>query len=158
MSNFSEKFLPNEFDFSDCPSATVKHNLKNALSFDDFLARNNAHMLDQSLSEYLNTLLAQKGLRRADVIRDADLDKGYVHQIFNGDKKPSREKLLSLAFGMHLNEEETQRMLKLAGHSELYARVKRDALILFAIQRGMSLTDTDKALYKMELPTLRLPE
>ncbi len=158
MSIFSEKSLPKESDLSDSPSATVKHNLKNARSFDDFLARNNNHMLDQSLSEYLNSLLSQKGLRRADVIHDADLDKGYVHQIFNGDKKPSREKLLSLAFGMHLTEEETQRMLKLAGHSELYARVTRDALILFAIQRGMSLTDTDKALYAKGLPTLRSPE
>ena len=158
MSNFFEKSLQKEFDFSDSPSATVKHNLKNALSFDDFLARNNDHMLDQSLSEYLNSLLKQKGLRRPDVIKDADLDKGYVHQIFNGDKNPSRNKLLSLAFGMHLNEEETQRMLKLAGHSELYARVTRDALILFAIQRGMSLSDTDKALYAKGLPTLRSPE
>lgn len=158
MSNFFKKSLQKEFDFSDSSSATVKHNLKKALSFDDFLARNNDHMLDQSLSEYLNSLLKQKGLRRPDVIKDADLDKGYVHQIFNGDKNPSRNKLLSLAFGMHLNEEETQRMLKLAGHSELYARVTRDALILFAIQRGMSLSDTDKALYAKGLPTLRSPE
>ncbi|MCH5344001.1 MAG: helix-turn-helix transcriptional regulator [Acetatifactor sp.] len=135
-------------------TATVGQDLKNAASFGDFLVKNEDNMLTQTLSEHLTTLLKQKKLKRADVVRNSDLDKAYVYQIFSGKKNPSRDKLIAIAFGMHLNEEDTQRMLKLAGHSELYPRIGRDALILFAIQRGMSIWETDEALDKNGFPTL----
>ena len=82
------------------------------------------------------------------------MDKAFVYQIFNGSKRPSRDKLIAITFGMHLNEEETQRVLKIAGHSELYPRVPRDALILFSIQRGVDIWQTDDALDKNGFPTL----
>ena len=139
-------------------SATTKFNLENATSFDDFLAKNKENMIDQDLSEHLMMLLHRKKLKRATVAKDSGVNKTYVFQIFKGDKKPSRDKLIAIAVGMHLNEEETQRMLKLAGHSELYPRVARDALILFAIQRGKDIWETDTALYKHGFPTLLLAE
>lgn len=52
------------------------------------------------------------------------------------------------------NQEETQRVLKIAGHSELYPRVPRDTLILFSIQRGVDIWQTDDALDKNGFPTL----
>ena len=122
-------------------SAETKDRLKNASSFGDFLKRT-------------LELLAQKGLKRAQVVEDSGVDKAFVYQIFNGSKRPSRDKLIAITFGMHLNEEETQRVLKIAGHSELYPRVPRDALILFSIQRGVDIWQTDDALDKNGFPTL----
>lgn len=132
-------------------------NIMNAGSFKDFLSKNQRNMLTMTLSEYLMQLLKQKKLKRARVIQDSGLEKAYVYQIFKGEKKPSRDKLIALAFGLHLNIEETQRMLKLGGCSELYARTKRDALILFCIFRKKSIYYTDDALYKWGLATL-LPQ
>ena len=129
-------------------------NLLNAEDFEDFLAVNQENMLTLTLSEYLSHQLYQKDLRVADVIRDSGLTKSYVHQIFNGEKKPSRDKLIAIAFGLHLNAEETQRMLKLGGCSELYPRTERDALILFAIHHGKSISDTDDELYRRGFDTL----
>ena len=129
-------------------------NIMNAGSFKDFLSKNQRNMLTMTLSEYLMQLLKQKKLKRARVIQDSGLEKAYVYQIFKGEKRPSRDKLIALAFGLHLNVEETQRMLKLGGCSELYARTKRDALILFCIFRKKSIYDTDAALYKWGLTTL----
>ena len=128
-------------------SAETKDRLKNASSFGDFLKRNLENMLEPDLSKYLMELLAQKGLK-------SGVDKAFVYQIFNGSKRPSRDKLIAITFGMHLNEEETQRVLKIAGHSELYPRVPRDALILFSIQRGVDIWQTDDALDKNGFPTL----
>ena len=99
-------------------------------------------------------LIRQKKRKRADVVRDSGLEKAYVYQIFNGEKKPSRDKLIAIAFGLHLDAEETQRMLKLGGCSELYARVARDAVILFAVQRGMDIAAADDLLYSNGFPTL----
>ena len=89
---------------------------------------------------------------------DSGIDKTYVYQIFKGEKKPSRDKLIAIAFGLTLNVEETQRMLKLAGHSELYSRVGRDALILFCIHNGKDIKYTNDALYEHDFPLFSLSE
>ncbi len=135
-------------------TAAAENNLLKADNIQDFLAKNQENMLDLPFSEYLMLLLRQKDLKRADVVRDSGLEKAYVYQIFNGEKKPSRDKLIAIAFGLHLGSEETQRMLKLGGCSELYARVARDAVVLFAIQRGMGIVAADDLLYSNGFPTL----
>ena len=53
-----------------------------------------------SLAEHLETLLNQKRTSKAEVIYRAKLDTVYGYQIFNGTRKPSRDKLLQLAFGL----------------------------------------------------------
>lgn len=58
-------------------------------------------------------------------MRGSQLDRAYVYQIFSGEKTPSRDKLIAIAFGMNLSDEETQKMLKLSGNRELYARDQR---------------------------------
>lgn len=114
-------------------------------------------MVHQSLSEYLYLLLKEKGLRRSDIVVKTGLDKAYVYQIFDGKKRPSRDKLITIAFGMKLSEDETQRMLKLSGHRDLWAKDERDAVLLFAIQRGMSLEDVDTQLEHYGLDPLATP-
>ena len=129
-------------------------NLKRARNFNEFLAMNKKNMLTLTLSEYLNQLLEYKSLKLTSVIRKSGLVKTYVYQIFNGEKNPSRDKLIALAFGLELNEEETQRMLKLGGCSELFPRIERDALILFNIQHGKSIDETEAELYDHGFDTL----
>ena len=135
-------------------SDVSNRNLMNAANFDDFLEANQKNMLALTLSESLAQQLHHKDLRVADVVRDSGLTKSYVHQIFNGEKNPSRDKLIAIAFGLHLNAEETQTMLKVGKCSELYTRTERDALILFAILHGKSISDTNDDLYERGFDTL----
>lgn len=125
----------------------LNHEIKAATNIEDYLSENREHLIKDSLSKHLHELLAQKKLRRADVIRGSLLGRSYVYRIFAGQKIPSRDKLIALAFGMRLSEEETQKMLKLSGNRELYARDERDALILFALQREMTIIDTNSLLF-----------
>lgn len=113
---------------------------------EDYLTKNRDYLLKDSLADHLYALLSQKNLRRADVIRGSLLGRAYVYRIFAGDKIPSRDKLIALSFGLHLTEEETQKMLKLSGSRELYPRDERDALLLFALQRRMSIMDANEML------------
>lgn len=124
----------------------LRHEITMATDMEDYLTRNQEHLLKDSLSEHLHMLLTEKNLRRADVIRGSLLGRAYVYRIFAGDKIPSRDKLIALSFGLKLSEKETQKMLKLSGNRELYARDKRDALILFALQRNMSIMDANGML------------
>lgn len=122
------------------------HEIKIATDIDDYLIENKENMLSQRLPEYLTLLLENKGISRADVVRGSLLDRAYVYQIFSGEKSPSRDKLIALAFGLCLSDEETQKMLKLSCNRELYARDERDALILFALQQQMTIFETNEIL------------
>lgn len=113
---------------------------------DTFLS---GHHLDRrSLSDYLKQLLVEKGLERVRVVRMADLNETYGYQIFEGQRKPSRNKVLQIAFAMALTLRETNRALSAAGVSELYCKDRRDAIIIFCIDRGCSLQKVNEELYR----------
>jgi transcriptional regulator with XRE-family HTH domain len=123
------------------------HEIKAATNIADFLAKNKSQMLTQPLPEYLRELLEQKNRSRADVVRGSLLDRNYVYQIFSGEKTPSRDKLIALAFGLELSVDETQKLMKLSGNRELDARDKRDAVILFVRQQGGSILEANEQLH-----------
>lgn len=134
-------------------SAIIREDLFNAQDIKAFLNDHNKQM-HRELSDYLSSQLAQKGLSVADVVRDSGLRKAHVYQVFSGDKMPSRDKLIAIAFGLHLDVVETQRILKIGGYSELYPRIPRDAVILFAILHGMDIGETDDLLDETGFPTI----
>ena len=103
---------------------------------------------------YLEQWLTQKHLTRAEVVRRSNLNKAYVYQIFSGKKYPSRDKVIALSFGLGLSAEEAQTLLKQAGYRELYPRDPRDALLLFALGKGMSILAANELLYDHEVEVL----
>lgn len=102
----------------------------------------------RTLSEYLQQLLEEKGLERARVVRMADLNDTFGYQIFKGTRHPSRDKVLQIAFAMALSLRETNRALTAAGVSELYCKDRRDAIIIFCLDRGCSLQKVNEELYR----------
>lgn len=108
----------------------------------------------RSLSEYLQKLLIEKGLKRSDVIRDAGLNNTFGYQIFMGQRRASRNKILQLAFAMHLTLQETDRLLQAAGVNELYCKNRRDAIIIYSISKGFSLRKVDEELYRFGEDTI----
>lgn len=133
------------------------HEIKDSTNINNFLKKNKEHMLTNSLPEHLNALLVQKGISRAEVVRGSLLDRSYVYQIFSGEKVPSRDKLIAIAFGLCLSDEETQKMLKLSGNRELYARDERDALLLFGLQRKKDIFEINELLISHNLTLLGTP-
>ena len=125
----------------------LKHEIKAATDIEDYLKSNRENLLQSNLPDHLNRLLSQKGLSKADVVRGSLLSRAYVYQIFSGEKTPSRDKLIAIAFGLGLSDEETQGILKLSKNRELYARDERDAVILFALQRGKSIFEANDLLF-----------
>lgn len=127
-------------------TVAMNDELERATDIEDFLKKNKKNMIDGKLADHLNQLLAAKKITVADVVPGSYLNRGYVYQIFSGLKTPSRDKLIAIAFGMHLSGDETQKMLKISGNRELYARDARDAIILFCLQRKMPIYETNDLL------------
>ena len=128
--------------------------IKSTKNFLDYMEHNQEEMHLNTLAEALDAWTAKKDLSTADVIKKSNLNSSYVYQIFRGKKYPSRDKVIALAFGLALNADETQKLLKQAGYRELYPRDKRDALLLFAINQKMNIIDANEVLYDHEIEVL----
>ena len=102
----------------------------------------------RSLSGYLNELLVAKRLKRSLVVRMANLNETFGYQIFTGARNPSRDKVLQIAFAMALTLRETNRALEAAGVSSLYSKDRRDAIIIFCLDRSCSLQKVNEELYR----------
>ena len=98
-------------------------------------------------TEYLNEMLIKYNLEKCDVNKRADLAGNYFYQVCNGSKSPGRDKLIQIALGFPLTLSETQYLLRLGGHSELYVRNSRDAFLMFAIEKGYELQRVNELLY-----------
>lgn len=102
----------------------------------------------KDLGAFLTAKLDEKGLKKAPVIRDAQIGETYAYQIFSGTRnKPDRNYILALCIAMGLDAHETRRALCLGNVGDLYAKNRRDAIILFCVDHGYSLIQTNDELY-----------
>ena len=103
---------------------------------------------------YIDQLCTQAGKKRWQVIHRAWIDRTYGYQLFNGTRKPSRDKAIQLAIGFELNVDQTQELLRAAEKNTLEPRKKRDAAVLFCLAREMDVENTQKLLERHELEPL----
>ena len=105
--------------------------------------------LDRRLPDYLFELLRERGLRRNHVISSTGLNATQVYDIFKGKSKPGRDTAIMLAFGLRCTLVEAQRLLRLAGVSELWPKVRRDAIIIWCLDRGLTRAECDDELWNL---------
>jgi hypothetical protein len=103
---------------------------------------------------YINNLCESTGQVPEQVIKRAAIERTYGHQLFNGRRKPSREKVIQLAFGLHLDVNGTQKLLQIAQKNSLYPKIKRDAAILFCIHNQKDIFETQALLESLGLTLL----
>ncbi len=113
-----------------------------------YIEKNEAEFEDKPLHELLNDIIKEKKLKKSEVIKGSGLNRVYAYQILAGKKTPSRDKLISFCFGLHLDVDGTNSLLKSAGMPVLYARNKRDSIIIFAINSGKSVFIANDLLFE----------
>lgn len=107
-----------------------------------------------TLTDYLFERMEAHGLKRADVVRATGINATVVYDVFSGKSRPGRDHAIMLAFGLQCTLRETQRLLRLAGVSELWCKQRRDAIIIWCIRNGFDRIATDDELYRLVEPTL----
>ena len=123
-------------------------------NLEQFLQRNESAYLTASFSEYLNDWCRKRVEVPEQVIRRANLEKSFGHQLFSGKRKPSRDTVIQLAFAMDADVPQAQEMLKIARKSPLYPRIKRDTVIIYCLHNHISLVETGIILTDLKLPAL----
>ncbi len=135
-------------------TADLLQELQNTPSFFRYYQENHKEFQKMSLSEELSELLKEKDLKKADVIREAEMSDVFAYQIFSGRRKPDRNKLLLLLIAMHLSFEEVQEVLKHQKFGQLYAKNDRDCVVIYGICNGMNAIKINDMLFEWNLPIL----
>lgn len=132
----------------------LEKELSSCAKLHTFLEVNQDNMKEESVHDLLKFYMEEKGVSRTDVITGSGLNDIYAHQIFAGIRRPSRDKLLCLCFGLGLSAEEVQSVLRDCGYVPLYVKKRRDSIILYALLKGMSLLELNGLLYEEKEPLL----
>lgn len=103
---------------------------------DNFFA-DNAHSFANTarpFSEYMHDCLRTKEISLQEVFRAADISEGYGYKILSEEKHTrQRDLIIRLCLAGRFSLAETQTALKLYGFSPLYARIRRDSVLILAI-------------------------
>lgn len=102
----------------------------------------------ETFSEYLNEYLAAHRILTAELVKNSLLPRTYAYQILSGTKNPGRDKVLSLCIAAGMDYEETQRALALADAGKLYPRRKEDSIVIFALEKNLTVLQTNELLYE----------
>ena len=97
---------------------------------DQYFERYEGELLEADLGKYLCALLEKHGLQKKDLIFASGRERSYCYQLL----------------GLHFTCDETQTMLRIAGLSPLYPRIRRDAVILQQLAAGKSLYECNDRL------------
>lgn len=109
---------------------------------------------NREFTDYLFERLAARGGKRAAVVRESGLNPTVVYDIFQGKSRPGRDHAIMLAFGLHCDLRQTQRLLRLAGVSELWCKQRRDAILIWFIDHGCTREQADDELFRLGEKTL----
>lgn len=99
-----------------------------------------------TFQQYFESLCDKYALNKSTIIQNSLLDRTYAYQIIQERRNGSKDKILLLALGLQCNLQECNKLLTLSNNSILYANRKRDALIIYAIEKHLSVIETNELL------------
>ena len=121
---------------------------------DRYITENEAYFAEMDLISVLTRLYKKCGLSKAELARQSGMSAVYLHQVFSGRRKPSRDRLLCLCIGMGAGLESVQQLLKRVGYSSLYPKLKRDAIIGHGLLHRTPLAEINDKLFSENEKTL----
>lgn len=135
-------------------TSTLMKRLFKTARLRSFMKTYDNEFVKTTFREYIQKLCAERDLVSEHVIKNCGIDRTYGHQLFSGLRQPSRDKVIQLAFGFSLDVDETQELLKAAGKSLLYPKIKRDAAIMYCLKNKIGFFDAQATLQDLSLPLI----
>ena len=127
----------------------LNEKLKQDISIIELFELNSKDFLDMQLNQYLKAIIEQKGFTKAQMIRDSGINRRFFFDILSGKRKPTRNYILRLILTLQLPLKNVQWLLRATGYAQLYARDKRDSVIIYCINHKNSVNDCNKMLEKI---------
>ena len=92
-------------------TSDLQQELLSKPNLDRILSENAASFQQESATALLNRLYKRTGLSKITLAKRSGMSEIYLHQIFGGQRTPSRDRLLSLCCAMDATLEEPGRQI-----------------------------------------------
>lgn len=132
----------------------LRQELMNAPNIETYLQNNRIALAERSIAELLMEYYGKQTDTKAVLAKRSGMSEVYLHQVFSGRRKPSRDRLLCLCIGMHLTMQDTQKLLKRAAFAPLYPRSRRDSIVIYGITHHIALDEINDTLFQENEKTL----
>lgn len=111
--------------------------------------------INVNIKGFWGAAVKNSGKTKSDIINKADMSYCYFYDVINGRKIPSKDKIIRITLAMHLSLDDCQEALRISGKSALYPRIKRDSIIIYAINNAYSVYKTNELLTEYGEETLK---
>lgn len=113
---------------------------------DRYFEENPTSFINVDIKEFWKNAVDTSSKTKSDIINKADMSYCYFYDVINGRKIPSKDKIIRIVLAMNLSLDDCQEALKISGKSALYPRIKRDSILIYAINKGYSIYQTNDLL------------
>lgn len=118
--------------------------LKTKEHYQEFLAECSNEII-HNISTYLNTLMTTSTV--STLSKQSGLSESYLYKLLEGKRcNPSRDTLLQICFGLELDLDKSNYLLRAGNFNILYPRIKRDSIIIFCLNKKYNLIKCDQML------------
>lgn len=112
----------------------------------EYIESNQDSFIQINLKEFWGEIVNNSGMSKSDIINKSDFSYVYFYDVIAGKKIPTSDKIIRLVLAMHLSLEQCQTALRYCGKSQLYPRIKRDSLLIYAITHGYTVYQAQELL------------
>ncbi len=135
----------------DTKTDILNKKLNEDISFTEFFEDNAKNFLDVPLCIYLKALIEERGFTKAGVIRGSGINRRFFFDILAGKRNPTRNYVLRILIALQIPLKDVQWLLRATGYAQLYARDRRDSLIIYCINHKINVNECNTMLKKINL-------
>lgn len=125
------------------------------MSLEEYLENNPDTIESADLKKQWHYLIEKSNLSSFDIINRSEFAYAYYYEVVGGKKIPSRDKVIRLILAMHAELDDCQKTLRICGLSELYPRIRRDSIIIYAVNHKLTVYELNELLFIQKENELR---
>ncbi|MCD8103730.1 MAG: hypothetical protein LUF35_01695 [Lachnospiraceae bacterium] len=138
---------------NDITTSQLLSMIKKSNDFSEVTKNWHDHEEEPVFCHFLYAVMQKHGKAPGDVIMESGIERSYFYHVLSGQKMPGRNMVLRISLCVSATLTETNQLLRLARGGVLYPKVKRDAAIIFAIEKKYTMQQAnDLLIQEGELP------
>lgn len=132
----------------------ILEKLSGTKSITEFLEENKDAFDLLTIGEYIELELKNRNMTKASIIRKSGINKRFFFDILSGKKTPNRRYIIRIFLTLKLEFADVQWYLKACDFPQLYAKNKRDSIIIYCLNKNLSVDECNKMLNRVGLENL----
>jgi transcriptional regulator with XRE-family HTH domain len=125
--------------------------LNQDISITKFLKEHQDAFIQTDLGACLNAIIREKNFTKEQVIKGSGINRRYFFDILSGKRFPDRNYILRILLAVQLPLEDAQWLLKVTKYSQLYARDRRDSVIIYSFDKKLDVQACNRMLENLSM-------